>query len=485
MSVRVPLQEHEILQAAGNMQGSITLPITFQGKPDHKPLMSLDVNELIRQILLKHAKSLGNDSMCDTNGASNQGKFLPKTEQPYTLPSHGDDVSFAPDSNSSADNHEPVGIHEDLGLHRVKEEPQIGSNMCRSFLERGLQNDTDNIQSRAAPEKDMTIKVELHLSDFTSQQEEEHSANPTAGLHIVKDKVTPSYYKKRGRPRKSETDVKGKSKAKKTRLQSKQNDKNKQDGCEGTLGNILLPQPIYKFEGSIMEGKMSTPVEDKSSATFFTKPGAVNFEKAFEDGGVEKQNIVKDIKKQRVQLRRNKDCTERDDTSEIVTENGKRYSPPIPTRRSSDGRLMYVCSVEGCTAQKTSRNRMIDHLNIHAGCKPHLCPHPGNIIMVLLVLVITMKDQRILNLDLDEGSFLSPPVQLARWAHMPHCLSVCLSQCLPQLYRTTLCTTDLRCAPPTCVVHHGARRGPMSVFVNNSDRDGAQYSVCLSVCLGL
>ncbi len=30
---------------------------------------------------------------------------------------------------------------------------------------------------------------------------------------------------------------------------------------------------------------------------------------------------------------------------------------------------------------------------------------------------------------------------------------------LPQRYRTTLCTTDLRCAPPTCIVHHRTRPG--------------------------
>ncbi len=50
------------------------------------------------------------------------------------------------------------------------------------------------------------------------------------------------------------------------------------------------------------------------------------------------------------------------------------------------------------------------------------------------------------------------------------CLSVCLAVCLglwdrclapPSEYRTTLCTIDLCCAPPTCVVHHGAQGGPI------------------------
>ncbi len=50
------------------------------------------------------------------------------------------------------------------------------------------------------------------------------------------------------------------------------------------------------------------------------------------------------------------------------------------------------------------------------------------------------------------------------------CLSVCLSlwelHCvaLPQWYRTAWCTTDLHCAPPTCVVHHGAQGGPITIM---------------------
>ncbi len=37
-----------------------------------------------------------------------------------------------------------------------------------------------------------------------------------------------------------------------------------------------------------------------------------------------------------------------------------------------------------------------------------------------------------------------------------HCAPICG-------YRTMLYTTDLRCVPPTCVVHHDAQGGPMSV----------------------
>ena len=33
----------------------------------------------------------------------------------------------------------------------------------------------------------------------------------------------------------------------------------------------------------------------------------------------------------------------------------------------------------------------------------------------------------------------------------------------PSKYRTTLCTIDLCCVPPTYIVHHGAQEGPMSV----------------------
>ena len=43
------------------------------------------------------------------------------------------------------------------------------------------------------------------------------------------------------------------------------------------------------------------------------------------------------------------------------------------------------------------------------------------------------------------------------------CLGFWNLRCAPLCgYRTTLCTTDLRCAPPTCVVHHVAQGGPMS-----------------------
>ena len=44
------------------------------------------------------------------------------------------------------------------------------------------------------------------------------------------------------------------------------------------------------------------------------------------------------------------------------------------------------------------------------------------------------------------------------------CLGVWDLHCSPPCdYRTTLCTIDLRCAPPTCVVHHGEQGGTMSV----------------------
>ena len=49
---------------------------------------------------------------------------------------------------------------------------------------------------------------------------------------------------------------------------------------------------------------------------------------------------------------------------------------------------------------------------------------------------------------------------------------VCLSECMglrelccspPRGYRTTFCTTNLHCAPSSCIVHHGAQGAPMSV----------------------
>ena len=48
-----------------------------------------------------------------------------------------------------------------------------------------------------------------------------------------------------------------------------------------------------------------------------------------------------------------------------------------------------------------------------------------------------------------------------------------------------MCSTDLRCTLPTFAVHYGAQEGPMSMFLINSDCDGAQYNVvCLSAQWG-
>ena len=57
-----------------------------------------------------------------------------------------------------------------------------------------------------------------------------------------------------------------------------------------------------------------------------------------------------------------------------------------------------------------------------------------------------------------------------RWCTIQCFQSSCLSSafvgpiylhCAPlQKYRAMLCTIDLRCAPPTCIVHHGAHGGP-------------------------
>ena len=48
--------------------------------------------------------------------------------------------------------------------------------------------------------------------------------------------------------------------------------------------------------------------------------------------------------------------------------------------------------------------------------------------------------------------------------------------------KTTLCTTDLHCAPPTCIVHHGAQGRTKSVsFIVHKTilyvHDGAQYDI--------
>ncbi len=64
----------------------------------------------------------------------------------------------------------------------------------------------------------------------------------------------------------------------------------------------------------------------------------------------------------------------------------------------------------------------------------------------------------------------------------------------PSEYRTTLCTIDLRCAAPTCIVHHGAQGNyvcqmwglPQTFFINFSifvvdNKRANQGSQCSSV----
>ncbi len=52
----------------------------------------------------------------------------------------------------------------------------------------------------------------------------------------------------------------------------------------------------------------------------------------------------------------------------------------------------------------------------------------------------------------------------------------------PRGYSTMLCTTDLSCAPSTCVVHHGAQGGPMSVTSGGRPRHfsffGGSHGTC-------
>ncbi len=70
----------------------------------------------------------------------------------------------------------------------------------------------------------------------------------------------------------------------------------------------------------------------------------------------------------------------------------------------------------------------------------------------------------------------------------PVCVGLWELHCAPlRGYRTMLYTINLCCAPPSCVVQHGAQGGPMSVrrwctrrfciFVTNHSRYGAQYDV--------
>ncbi len=68
--------------------------------------------------------------------------------------------------------------------------------------------------------------------------------------------------------------------------------------------------------------------------------------------------------------------------------------------------------------------------------------------------------------NFNDFDFLSlppaPPVEVIE--SVPSVVCVCVSlwdlHCATSRgYRTSLCTTNLRCAPPTCVVHHGAQGG--------------------------
>ena len=77
-----------------------------------------------------------------------------------------------------------------------------------------------------------------------------------------------------------------------------------------------------------------------------------------------------------------------------------------------------------------------------------------------------------------------------------HCfLYVCLSALVCETYVVHhLVGTGLRCAPPTCIVHHRpalcimVHKGDLCMLVINSDSDGAQYdvvSLAVFLCLGL
>ncbi len=64
------------------------------------------------------------------------------------------------------------------------------------------------------------------------------------------------------------------------------------------------------------------------------------------------------------------------DNRDILTANGYRFPPPIPQNRE-DGTPGFACPVEGCNLWSVYRQRLVDHLNDHAGCKPYGCTHPG------------------------------------------------------------------------------------------------------------
>ncbi len=336
VSVRVPLQNanmHESIM-------SLPLPTALEAKSDRKPLMSLDVNELIRQLLLQHAKFLGNDCKVD------EGEVSPRKEVPFSLLSHGGDVSLPPNQVNSSDYSHPLGIPEHLALQDIKEEPKIGNNLFSSFLEKDLQNSPDDVQNRILPNNDTTtIKVESDPDNTTIISEKECISKAPSKQTATS---APSYYKKRGRPRKNDSNVKGKSKPRKSRGQ---NDKLKQDSCEKMVENMPAFQPHPRLENESVDERMLLSVGGKSSFSSALDPA----------------NFKNDVEKEDVQFKKNKDSAVIDYTSEIVTQNGKMFPPPIPKRRP-DGRLVYACSVDGCKAHKTSRSKMIDHLNIHAGC---------------------------------------------------------------------------------------------------------------------
>ncbi len=84
------------------------------------------------------------------------------------------------------------------------------------------------------------------------------------------------------------------------------------------------------------------------------------------------------------------------------------------------------------------------------------CPYVLWKILLYIKILITLYI-----LPTDGASFFYPTCANARWHRFP---SVCLGlwglRCAPPRgYRTMLCTTDLRCAPPGSVVHHGAQGG--------------------------
>ena len=105
-----------------------------------------------------------------------------------------------------------------------------------------------------------------------------------------------------------------------------------------------------------------------------------------------------------------------------------------------------------------------------------------NIIARATVVLMITKVKFTFTIQLSMIPRFLPPASVDVIINQP-CLYMCSSGFLRQVfvrYRTTMCTIELHCAPPTCVVHHGTQGRPIYVVDNEHANQGSQCSSVLT-----